>query len=71
MSLREEIYQYISTLLIHYDNYGINRDKEANVYTWELVTKIEKRIDELKTKHPKDLYGAYNAGLDDVMGMLK
>ena len=45
-NLREEIYQYILTLIQHYDKSGINLDKEANVYTWELVTKIKKRIDE-------------------------
>ena len=62
MSLREEIENYLKI-----NNY----EELPYVCSVGIVSIIEKRIDELKTKHPEDLYRAYNAGLDDVKEMLK
>ena len=66
-TLRDDIETRVLTFGHHAD------ETEAyKICTNEIIKLIEKRIvDELKTKHPKNLYGAYNTGLDDVMEMLK
>lgn len=42
-----------------------------SIAIYSIMEAIEKRIDELKSKHPADLYRAYNAGLDDIKEILK
>lgn len=82
MNLRKEIINELSKPIpanLHIGIQKLSTKKAMKKYEEQLDNHIidccfkilEKRIDELRKKYPKDLYGAYNAGLDDVNEMLK
>lgn len=53
-SLREEIYDYLVSLPFYINKRDGNLDEELTSYTDEIISKIVKRIDELRQNYPKD-----------------
>ena len=67
-TLREEIDNIM--LGCKYDIWSPDSAWKKGHYTDIVLKLIGERVDGLKTKHPGDLYRAYNAGLDDVKEVL-